>query len=666
MGKAVDALGIESEDLRFRTAYWNAIGRDRFRSRIFDQYATQPLEIPYILSHVARAALEDKDSLHKSLIGLVVKMDERVWRGMFDTNDLDATKKRVEEADAPLALAIEEIWRARERRRPPRDRTRVAAQLERLPRDVREAAAIVVLGALRAEEWRTRAFEGLPELDGGQAGRDLVRYLSVQEGAQCPPGIERYLDRVDFAALCAGAEDLALAIDSAREAMADRKTTETFRFQCATPLGDIVLRAGPGEGDAPIDEAPLLLIDLDGDDTYHALAAAVGPDRPVSVAIDCGGNDRYLAPGGTQATSRPLVGAFGAGIMGYGVLIDLAGNDRYEANAVAQGGAILGVGVLMDYAGDDSYDAVVHSQGAASFGMGMLADLAGNDSYRAFMMSQAMGFTRGAGLLRDTGDGNDTYLLRNDELRWPSAQAPRTHNSSMGQGAGYGRRADVGDGRSWAGGYGLLIDEGGDDSYRANVFAQGTAYWFGLGFLIDMAGDDSYSAHWYCQGGPAHYAVGALIDYAGDDRYHCDIQVAQGGAHDWSVGWLLDASGDDLYETGELSLGSANANALGFFMDLAGDDTYRAMKKRVRHSLGGARMSLLGSLREAQTNAGLFVDLDGDDDYTSFSRAANNALWVEPELRPGAGLPIDWGAGIDTRCPGKPPLRYLPYTERKK
>jgi hypothetical protein len=226
-----------------------------------------------------------------------------------------------------------------------------------------------------------------------------------------------------------------------------------------------------------------------------------------------------------------------------------------------------------------------------------------------------------------------------------------------------GRRADLDDGHSWAGGYGLLVDEGGNDTYSAAVFAQGVGYWYGMGFLIDRSGNDSYKAHWYCQGAAAHFAVGGLMDYAGNDRYSCGAQVAQGGAHDWSVACFVDAAGDDVYETGDLSLGAANMNGIALFLDAAGNDRY-TVRAAGGQSAGGARLtSGWGSLRESQTNAGIFLDCGGSDTYSGVA-GRDNTVWRSKMEYPQLHLPSELGVGVDAATPGALPIRLEPYTPK--
>ena len=58
------------------------------------------------------------------------------------------------------------------------------------------------------------------------------------------------------------------------------------------------------------------------------------------------------------------------GQLGLGVLIDLAGKDRYAARYSAQGAALLGVGVVLEAAGDDRYRIESDGQGFGGAGGG--------------------------------------------------------------------------------------------------------------------------------------------------------------------------------------------------------------------------------------------------------------------------------------------------------
>jgi len=94
---------------------------------------------------------------------------------------------------------------------------------------------------------------------------------------------------------------------------------------------------------------------LGGNDVYHE--GTVSPQRPVLVVIDLAGNDRYE---GTQP------GIQGGALLGISMLIDVAGDDVYDAKDIAQGSAVGGVGILIDFSGNDRYRGLRRVQGTPS------------------------------------------------------------------------------------------------------------------------------------------------------------------------------------------------------------------------------------------------------------------------------------------------------------
>ncbi|MBN1866364.1 hypothetical protein JW916_03635 [Candidatus Sumerlaeota bacterium] len=649
------AAGLTPESATMDDVFFDALGSDKFLLRCFPVYRCRPLAIPYTLGHVRLGAIDEPGSLNMTMNGMLTKVDSRVRRGLPGAEPLADAEKAIEESAAPLADAIRALCEARGAPLSKDEAARLSATAANVPRDVQECAALLVHASISAMRWHERAFRFSRGLLSASFQKELLAVF-VEEDASFPDETERVVEETDFLSLCAGAEDLAFAVDKVRPILVDRETTETFAFDWPTPLGRVILRAG---NDAPVEteeEAILLCIDLDGDDVYRSGGANQSFEQPISILIDAAGNDRY--EGAREGRAQ-----FGAGTFGYGILVDCAGDDSYKAGTLALGSGLLGFGALLDAAGDDSCDAFSHAQGAGTFGLGLAIDMKGRDAYAAYTMAQGFGLTKGCGYLLDLGDEGDTYLLRNDSIRFPSAQAPETHNSSLGQGFGLGRRADMTDGHSWAGGYGLLMDEGGDDTYDAAVMAQGSGYWYGLGFLLDRSGDDTYRAHWYCQGTGCHLGIGALIDRSGNDRYVCTAQMSQGAGHDWGTGWLVDGGGDDVYETGDLSLGAASENSLGFFLDLAGDDRYTVERNGNAYSGGAGRLLSWGTLRENQIDLGLFLDCAGKDTYAGIGGAGNNRFWRKAPTQTGLGLRSELGVGLDTRYSGPPPIRLDPYTE---
>ena len=250
------------------------------------------------------------------------------------------------------------------------------------------------------------------------------------------------------------------------------------------------------------------------------------------------------------------------------------------------------------------------------------------------------------------------------------------------QGAGFGRRGDLTDGHSWAGGLGVLADLQGDDHYQAGNFAQGLGYWFGTGLLLDAAGDDLYQTVYFSQGAGAHYGLGLLYDAAGNDRHllQREAGASLGYGWDFALGLLVDSGGDDLYRARTTSLGAAHRSSLGLFLELAGDDRYEvpaqlpglgciglgyAGENPAGHDPGGP---LRAAAEAAQI--GLFLDLGGHDRYGRPGETGTGQ--AEPEVRYGNDRHWTWpvdptrtlgrylGTGLDLQQPTPPaPVLWL-------
>ena len=288
-----------------------------------------------------------------------------------------------------------------------------------------------------------------------------------------------------------------------------------------------------------------LIVDPGGDDSYRR-APAFG--AAISVIVDLGGDDRYR---GADVAVR-----------GLSALVDVAGDDRYEMEGPGLGAAIAGASLLVDLAGNDRYQSGYFGQGAAAFGTGALIDAAGDDEYRLTAWGQGLGLAGGLGLLWDRG-GNDRYAVA-------GAADPFNRGLLSGaQGAALGFRTLLG------GGIGILRDERGDDRYEAEMFAQGSGYYYGAGLLWDEGGDDRYSALRYAQGSGAHEALGVLRDEAGYDVYALGYGVGQGMGLDLALGLLVDGAGDDRYFARFYAQGTATANGLGLLADSGGRDHLR-------------------------------------------------------------------------------------------
>jgi hypothetical protein len=269
-----------------------------------------------------------------------------------------------------------------------------------------------------------------------------------------------------------------------------------------------------------------LLWDAQGNDIYSSRTLAQGVGQyGIGILFDDSGNDLYRSTLNAQGYGGPG---------GIGMLVDHEGNDSYSCDGVfpdpveqraarhrsihylnlCQGyGFGLrpkisgGIGLLLDHKGNDSYISDIMGQGAAYwFGLGMLVEGAGNDNYEAFEHGQGEGLHLAAGLLADWG-GNDTYK-----------------GAEHVQGVGMDRSA------------GILYEFAGNDSYQSKLESQGAGLKsLGVGLLVDEIGDDTYRAMKDAQGyagnpgegfPPEEKATGILLDLGGSDRF--DMPYAEG------------------------------------------------------------------------------------------------------------------------------------------
>lgn len=519
----------------------------------------------------------------------------------------------------------------------------------RLPDRVRMLAVRLYQGASEAASWFDGAYPdsliltALGVSSRENATADRLYSLAIKpwyEDRQGQPATrDRYIFDIirntDRRRMAFASVIMAAYIHSAlNDFLADTTTNGDMNFprlSIPTKLGRLVIY---GNDDDLIAGNEFLIIDLGGNDRYtgrHGTPLSLA--QPVGLVIDLAGNDSYDEPA--------LPATMGCGLFGFGGIIDVAGNDRYRIRESGLGSAWFGTGMLMDMAGDDEY--VVDSvwgQGAAHIGVGALVDLAGNDRYTCGSQSQALGSTLGAGVLVDRG-GNDRYVARDDGA---ISELYLGQSVSMSQGIGYGRRADLGDGHSLAGGVGMLADGAGDDYYSAPVWSQGAGYWWGFGALEDRAGNDIYRSGKYSIGAAAHFAIGCKVDLAGNDTYSIGYDSAKnqynGHARDGSIGISIDGAGNDRYFLKSNCAGSADLGSIGVFWDRAGDDEYNIYYPPSTDTgwsdtppLGTATLyPPFHNFRDDLPSYGLFIDEAGDDRYIWDSRGGSVFHW---DVMPG-------------------------------
>ncbi len=526
-----------------------------------------------------------------------------------------------------------------------------APHLAGLDLETRRVLAELVLDLAEAHRWTELAFRNVPPevREEAAAVRDLES--TQADGQVYHHAFDDLMDDLDLPSLLTGAK---IAVNAADRAGLRLKPSAGKDLAWETPIGAIRFgRDCDGQGFGP--EPALLAIDLAGCETYWAGGGVGTPEQPVSVAIDLGGVDQYgpKAVDHSNADGSDVVPAFGAGLGGVGVLWDGGGSDRYRIDEQGLGYGQAGVGVLFDRAGDDTYDANHAAQGSAWFGIGMLVDEAGSDRYRSITSSQGAAGSFAAAALVD-GAGDDTYHVIPEAKVAGLAGDYHSGDHILGnasQGTAMGRRGDLTDGHSWAGGMASLVDLAGNDRYSGGNWVQGVGYWYGMGFLVDRAGDDTYDSVYFSTASGAHYAIGALLDLGGDDAYAMTGDPARegvvGGAGlgfgwDYVVALLLDAGGDDTYRAELLALGCAEIRSVAILADVGGDDVY-TFPQEGSCGMGDAdrRDSYLDPdhYNVHNANDGVFVDLGGADRYLDLVDVATGETKPSTVWADGA----DWG-----------------------
>lgn len=607
---------------------------------LFRAVMAAPLDAPYRVGMLADS-LRGSSGSPRELAGWAGAIAGGQGRRPLDFG-MGAIEARLRAAADPLQEAL--AWMATTP--PGAGWTPILPDRAELPEPLRYEIARVLAAMSQSHAFLQRAFEHLP------AGitPQLLRRQAL-EGRHIPfekPDYRTLLPLVEREALIAGMLDLVGAVERLEHFVKSEAALPAVAWAMETPLGWVVIDTTGRDNRHRLLDA-LLVLDVGGDDDYEFLDRS--DTHAISVLLDHRGNDRYAtaAPGADPSSAT----------LGYGVLWDTEGDDRYEGVEQAQASALFGAALLADRGGSNRFVASSRSQAYAVGGIAvLLSGGGGDDEFTSLTYSQATGGPGGVAMLVDTG-GNDRYTLGNEPLIRPSPQLA-DRNTSMGQGAGYGMRGVFYDGRSTAGGIGILLDLAGNDRYEAQLFAQGMGYFEGLGLLVDDGGDDSYAVAWYGMGGGVHQAAGVLLDRGtGRDVYRSTHQVVLGAANDQSAGVFVDEGGDDDYAVGHLSLGVGYGNATGIFVDGAGNDRYAVASPTCR-ALGAAFLHAPGTVRENQPGLGLFLDLGGADSYPAHcARVANDRMWAGPRAWPELQLPSERAAGVDGEWPMPFSLRLL-------
>lgn len=332
------------------------------------------------------------------------------------------------------------------------------------PKEVQQAAALILYKALDAVRFRRAAFAGIDDLEEAYDRETTVQ--PTEDDPQVYQELVAFYRTVEMNYLFAAGQDMAAAVAKAEDMVKTVSATERYGILIETIWGKIVL--GGGGDSRYTGSETLLCIDTGGNDVYIGGVANDSVSNWLSVCIDTSGDDKYVSDSalesqhvsvwGGRKDGRAKPGTASA-TFGLSFLTDSRGNDVYRSNKSSFGSASFGVAMLRDLQGDDVYDAYGDALGYGKFGLGILEDLAGNDEYSGFTQVQGCGLTAGVGALIDRA-GKDSYVANDTVIDFPSSQSDK-HNNSMAQGAGYGFRSDYLTGHSLSGGIGLLYDQGG-------------------------------------------------------------------------------------------------------------------------------------------------------------------------------------------------------------
>lgn len=690
-------LGLQESDLGFRPqGYWTRYPDPQdipYKALAFDGLMAEP---QHIYDFVRMMALSVEDYLNpdylvsndrgnaKGLLKVAYYCGVRNATAQF--RDYSASLWAEVSNEEPLLNAIKAIyqetgrvWRVNAMGTAsdfPLIEKDLRKAIEPIHPEIQKAVARTVLHLLTAYHWRQTAMRNVDYEDAVNCWR--IRHLGETQfdGLEYFPQLDDCAQKLDFNSLYYAGYKLLESSKMLADTLLALKNLKGIDWKkqnmnVETPIGRIVL-SGSGDDRHEYTDA-LLVVDFGGNDIYRgAIGSTPSLEIPISLAIDLAGDDQYV-------NEDEFLPSQGAAIFGAGVLLDMAGKDKYVSKRLSQGAAMLGIGVLADMEGDDEYDMWTDGQGAAYFGVGVAIDNKGDDSYKLWGDGQGYGGVGGVGTLVNR-TGNDHYYcepLAEKVFRPDYHSKDGKYDYSYAQGCGIGRRGDITDGHSWAGGMGTLIDLRGNDVYEAAQWSQGCGYWYGMGFLWDGGGDDQYTATGWSQAAGAHFCIGALIDEGGNDQHTIWETQGQGMGfgHDYTVALFLNRGGDDVYKVTGDAFGFAINMSDVFFFDTDGNDAYITAGRG--HAYGWNNYDqnnppIIGTYPTIfSKQISLFADLAGQDTYAiknletgrdsleSRMKDGLEVFWPTPAVRDTLALKSYYGLGVDFDNWTKPEIEFF-------
>ncbi len=525
-----------------------------------------------------------------------------------------------------------------------------------------------------AEEWRRHAFAGLSDADAAALKATATRLASPETGrnlqaAALPEDARTALSKIDHRALAIGARALLAAVDAELprlRALAQASEWPPARADASGDSPDACAMGGvppvviPGLlvlgslGSDCFTSDALLVVDPGGDDLWINGAGGVGPSvagTPVRVAIDLAGDDRYHGAPGAVGAAQSESFVQGAAAAGYGVLVDVRGNDRYSSYmnldsspagcasgataagftaAFVQGASFGGVGVLADLRGADAYNSFNALHQCASFPPDVL-ELSVAASQGAAVGGYGVLFDGGLADAASAPGGHDAYnsfnALLSENQPWASSFVPANElrvTRSQGHGAteeSLGLFVDVAGGEAYNSWNTLDLESSSATSTLVVEASQGSEN----GVMIDGSGDDAYNCRNAVEGSFTDQVLPALA--------YLDVQ---GAGVALPRGSLVDLAGADCYNSRNSISGcvptfrvyraqGASGGGGGLMVEVAGDDVYNSENEikgedghLLIHGVQGAVDTMWG-LGGSGGRGGAFADLGSDagDVYNS-------------------------------------------------
>ena len=189
-----------------------------------------------------------------------------------------------------------------------------------------------------------------------------------------------------------------------------------------------------------------------------------------------------------------------------------------------------------------------------------------------------------------------------------------------------------------------IVDIEGSDRYIAEGLLGAGAAVFGVAVVLDVEGDDCYVAKYMGQGAGL-FGAGWIEDRAGDDVYRARA-FAQGAGYG-GFGYLLDYGGNDFFDVGLCGQGYAGVLGVGILVNRTGNDRYFAggrehdYERNDERYLSLAQGFAIGMRPFAGGGVAALVDLDGNDTYTADVYGQGVSYWYS------IGMLLD-AAGHDT------------------